>query len=105
MLVGCSGLVSLLPNPPNPLALSPPSNTLSSPSKTLSSSSSSSPSSSSLPELAKVASKHGVGHLVNFAYGVQCAATCKLLSKASRVGVVDGFVFRYDVLFALNCSP
>lgn len=35
------------------------------------------------------ASPHGVGHLVNNAYGLQCRATMQQLSRAMRVGRVD----------------
>jgi hypothetical protein len=52
--------------------------------------------------VARLCSKYDVGHVVNNAYGLQCAATMKLLSRAMRVGRVDAIVQSTDKNFMVN---
>lgn len=49
--------------------------------------------------VARLCSKYEVGHVVNNAYGLQCNATMKLLSRAMRVGRVDAIVQSTDKNF------
>lgn len=48
---------------------------------------------------AKLCAKHGIAHIVNNAYGVQCAQLCKLLTAACRRGRVDAYVQSTDKNF------
>mmetsp|Transcript_6066 Transcript_6066/g.17357 ORF Transcript_6066/g.17357 Transcript_6066/m.17357 type:complete len:487 (-) Transcript_6066:1411-2871(-) len=50
-------------------------------------------------EVAKLCAKHGIAHIVNNAYGVQCAQLCKLLTAACRRGRVDAYVQSTDKNF------
>ncbi|KAJ1449638.1 pyridoxal phosphate-dependent transferase [Pelagophyceae sp. CCMP2097] len=49
--------------------------------------------------VARLCAREGVMHLVNNAYGVQCAATCARMSRAQRVGRVDLVVQSTDKNF------
>ncbi|KAJ8599617.1 hypothetical protein CTAYLR_004690 [Chrysophaeum taylorii] len=49
--------------------------------------------------VARVCSRAGVAHVVNNAYGVQCAQTCAAISRAQRVGRVDLVVQSTDKNF------
>ncbi len=49
--------------------------------------------------LARLCAQHQVPHLVNHAYGLQCATSTKLVARASRVGRVDAFVSSTDKNF------
>lgn len=53
----------------------------------------------SFEAVARLCSKYEVGHVVNNAYGLQCSATMKLLSRAMRVGRVDAIVQSTDKNF------
>jgi len=50
-------------------------------------------------QIAKLCAAKGVAHVINNAYGVQCAAQCKLLGRAMRVGRVDAVVQSTDKNF------
>ncbi len=52
--------------------------------------------------MARLCAERGVPHLVNNAYGVQCASIMKQLARAQRVGRVDGYVQSTDKNF---CVP
>eukprot|EP00457_Paulinella_chromatophora_P001746 gb/GEZN01001748.1/.p1 GENE.gb/GEZN01001748.1/~~gb/GEZN01001748.1/.p1 ORF type:complete len:783 (+),score=66.12 gb/GEZN01001748.1/:55-2403(+) len=52
-----------------------------------------------LEEIARLCKDLDVPHVVNNAYGVQCSAVCKLLSRAMRVGRVDAFIQSMDKNF------
>jgi len=52
-----------------------------------------------LVEVAKICAKEQVPHLVNNAYGLQCAQTTQILSKAGQAGRVDAFVQSMDKNF------
>lgn len=49
--------------------------------------------------IAKLCKQHGVGHVVNNAYGLQCAVISRLLSRACQVGRVDAIVQSTDKNF------
>lgn len=49
--------------------------------------------------VARLCARAGVGHVVNNAYGVQCAATCANISRAQRVGRIDLVVQSTDKNF------
>jgi len=50
-------------------------------------------------EVAKLCQQHGVGHVINNAYGVQCPTITKLITRASVVGRVDYVVQSTDKNF------
>lgn len=50
-------------------------------------------------EVAKLCEKEGVCHVINNAYGLQCASTCKLINRACTVGRVDAIVCSTDKNF------
>ena len=50
-------------------------------------------------EVAKLCDKAGIHHVINNAYGLQCAKTCKLINRACVVGRVDGIVCSTDKNF------
>lgn len=50
-------------------------------------------------EVAKLCQKWNVCHVINNAYGLQCAKTCKLINRACVVGRVDGVVCSTDKNF------
>jgi O-phospho-L-seryl-tRNASec:L-selenocysteinyl-tRNA synthase len=50
-------------------------------------------------EVAKLCQSHGVYHVVNNAYGLQCARTVKLINRACVVGRVDAIVCSTDKNF------
>lgn len=52
-----------------------------------------------LPELALLASKYNIGHLINNAYGVQSSKCMHLISEACRIGRVDMWVQSTDKNF------
>jgi len=62
-------------------------------------------------EVAKLCKAHGICHVINNAYGLQCAQTCKLINRACTVGRVDAIVMSTDKNFlvpvggALVLSP
>ena len=53
----------------------------------------------SVDEVARLCKMHGVGHVINNAYGVQCPGICKLVVRASVVGRVDYVVQSTDKNF------
>lgn len=53
-------------------------------------------------ELARLCEEAGCGHIVNNAYGVQCASVCAAISQACRRGRVDAIVQSTDKNF---CVP
>ena len=50
-------------------------------------------------EVAKLSKKFNVHHVINNAYGLQCAKTCKLINRACVVGRVDAIVCSTDKNF------
>lgn len=48
-----------------------------------------------MDEIAKLCKAYGVGHLINNAYGLQCAYITKLINRAVVVGRVDAGVYLY----------
>mmetsp|Transcript_18475 Transcript_18475/g.30954 ORF Transcript_18475/g.30954 Transcript_18475/m.30954 type:complete len:527 (+) Transcript_18475:43-1623(+) len=50
-------------------------------------------------EIAVLCKQYGVGHIINNAYGLQCARICKQINRAVRVGVVDAIVQSTDKNF------
>ncbi|RYG67495.1 O-phosphoseryl-tRNA(Sec) selenium transferase [archaeon] len=48
-------------------------------------------------EIAKLCKQYEVGHVVNNAYGLQCARITKLLTRATRVGRVDASKSMYTL--------
>lgn len=50
-------------------------------------------------EVAKLAQNTNVCHIINNAYGLQCATTCKLINRACVVGRVDAIVSSTDKNF------
>ena len=61
--------------------------------------------------VAKLCKTHGICHVINNAYGLQCSQTCKLINRACTVGRVDAIVMSTDKNFlvpvggALVLSP
>eukprot|EP01031_Cornospumella_fuschlensis_P022274 gene22274-27237_t len=53
-------------------------------------------------EIAKLCKAYDVGHVVNNAYGLQCARITKLLTRACRVGRVDASKLEYAVLHLIR---
>lgn len=49
--------------------------------------------------VAKLCQEHGLPHVINHAYGLQCAATNKLVNRACAVGRVDAIVCSTDKNF------
>lgn len=49
--------------------------------------------------IARLCKETGVPHLINHAYGLQCARSTKLIARAARVGRVDAFVSSTDKNF------
>lgn len=49
--------------------------------------------------VAKLCAAHGAAHVINNAYGLQCAKTCKLINRACRVGRVDAIICSTDKNF------
>ena len=47
----------------------------------------------------KLCSSHGIAHIINNAYGLQCQKTCKLINRACVVGRVDAIVSSTDKNF------
>ncbi|CAB9514283.1 phosphoseryl-tRNA(Sec) selenium transferase [Seminavis robusta] len=62
-------------------------------------------------KVATLCAEHGVNHIINNAYGLQCPQTCKLINRACVVGRVDAIVSSTDKNFlvpvggALVLSP
>ncbi|CAM9320260.1 unnamed protein product, partial [Hapterophycus canaliculatus] len=62
-------------------------------------------------EVARICAASVVGHVINNAYGVQCAKTCRLINRAMAVGRVDAVVQSTDKNFlvpvggAVVCGP
>jgi O-phospho-L-seryl-tRNASec:L-selenocysteinyl-tRNA synthase len=52
--------------------------------------------------VARLCSRFKVGHVVNNAYGLQCAATMKAISRAMRVGRVDAVIQSTDKNFLVR---
>jgi len=52
-----------------------------------------------IDEIAKLCAHHGVGHVVNNAYGLQCTSIAKLVNRACTVGRVDYVVQSTDKNF------
>jgi len=50
-------------------------------------------------KVAKLCQQADVHHVINNAYGLQCAKTCKLINRACVVGRVDGIVCSTDKNF------
>jgi O-phospho-L-seryl-tRNASec:L-selenocysteinyl-tRNA synthase len=50
-------------------------------------------------QVAKLCAKEGVAHIINNAYGLQCARTSKLINRACVVGRVDAIVCSTDKNF------
>lgn len=53
----------------------------------------------SVDAIARLCDRDGVSHVVNNAYGLQCAKTCKLINRACAVGRVDAIVCSTDKNF------
>ncbi len=52
--------------------------------------------------IARTCQELGVAHLINHAYGLQCARSTKLLARAARVGRVDAYVSSTDKNFQVQ---
>ncbi len=50
-------------------------------------------------QVAKLCQKHNVHHIINNAYGLQCASTSKLINRACVIGRVDAIVCSTDKNF------
>lgn len=50
-------------------------------------------------QIAKLCAAHAVGHVINNAYGLQCALITKLITRACRIGRVDAIVQSTDKNF------
>mmetsp|Transcript_20188 Transcript_20188/g.57903 ORF Transcript_20188/g.57903 Transcript_20188/m.57903 type:complete len:524 (+) Transcript_20188:119-1690(+) len=50
----------------------------------------------SVDDIARLCDRDGVSHVMNNAYGLQCAKTCKLINRACAVGRVDAIVCSTD---------
>lgn len=50
-------------------------------------------------KIAKLCQTYDIPHVVNNAYGLQCAKTCKLINRSCAVGRVDAIVFSMDKNF------
>ena len=53
----------------------------------------------SIDDIARLCDRDGVAHVINNAYGLQCAKTCKLINRACAVGRVDAIVCSTDKNF------
>jgi O-phospho-L-seryl-tRNASec:L-selenocysteinyl-tRNA synthase len=53
----------------------------------------------SVDQVAILCSNYGVNHVINNAYGLQCAQTCRLINRACVVGRVDAIVSSTDKNF------
>ena len=52
--------------------------------------------------VARWCAARGLAHVANNAYGVQCAATCKALDRAMRVGALDAVIQSTDKNFLVS---
>ncbi len=52
-----------------------------------------------LVEIAIMCKANNIAHIVNNAYGVQCAYSCQLINQASRKGRVDAYIQSTDKNF------
>ncbi len=52
-----------------------------------------------MDEIAKICQTEGIFHLINNAYGLQCAYICKLINRACVVGRVDAIACSTDKNF------
>ena len=50
-------------------------------------------------DIAKLCQTHSIPHIINNAYGLQCAHTSKLINRACTLGRVDAIVFSMDKNF------
>jgi O-phospho-L-seryl-tRNASec:L-selenocysteinyl-tRNA synthase len=55
-------------------------------------------------KVAKLCANASVHHVVNNAYGIQCAKTNKLINRSSMVGHVDAISSSTDIMFLVPAS-